>query len=100
MAQIALSPPSATVSPFAKFQFSAVAFRDVLGTALNPQPPFTWSARGGTVMIQMDCSPLEGLRAAISSVNVSNNSFSASANVNILPNPCLGWHLGYIWVTV
>ena len=46
IAQIGVTPTSATLSPGATQQFAATG-ADLFGHTLNPQPAFSWSATGG-----------------------------------------------------
>ena len=46
LAQIGVTPASATVAPGGQQQFSATG-ADLLGDTLNPQPAFVWSVSGG-----------------------------------------------------
>ena len=44
--QISITPSNAAVVPYGTLQFTAIA-ADALGTALHPQPAFSWSVSGG-----------------------------------------------------
>ena len=97
LAQITVLPTNTVISPFDTQQFSAVG-TDALGTALNPQPAFIWSAGGGTI-------DSNGLYTASTNlggpfpVTASNNSIVGSATVTIGGNVAPSG-IGYTWYTM
>ena len=97
LAQISVMPSNITVNPLGAVQFSAVA-SDALGTALNPQPSFVWSAAGGVIDSNGLFTAGSGAGGPFT-VTASNNSVIGSAGVIVLSNIApLG--TAYTWYTM
>jgi O-glycosyl hydrolase len=89
MAQIRVTPVSATVISGETQQFTAVA-EDALGASLDPQPPFVWSVTGGGNVTTNGCFISGGSFGGPFVVSACSAGAKGTSSVSVLFNGLLG----------
>ncbi len=99
-AQISVSPSNATVVPYATQQFAATAV-DAQGTAVVPQPSFSWSVSGGGTINTNGLFTAGGSVGGPFAITASASGLTGTASVWVATNLNLApTGVGYTWYSL